>query len=147
MPRTWSRIWNRRWSRWGDGVRAEVKRITPNNRTLEWDDISPNVDPQADFASFYVNIGVEDDPPSDLFLVTVATAASASRARTEDESQYRGFLVKSFDRDEIVRTIRDYVSSVTGPDWSAIAEQLRQRLDWEYEGITPPLSKPGPLNG
>ena len=118
-------------------MRAEVKQIVPNNRTLEWDEIAPRVDPQANFGSFYVDVGVEGDPASDMFIARVATPAAASRARKKGESDYRGHIVQSFDAETIKRTIGEYVSSVIGPDWQTIVDVLRQRMDWEFEGMTP----------
>ena len=118
-------------------LRAEVKRIIPSNRSLDWNELEAGMDQRDAFSTFFVDVGLENDPGSDMFVAGVATRAAASRARAKGEPQYPGFIVDDFNRVEIERTIKSFVSAVTGADWASIVESLRQRMDWEYEAIPP----------
>ncbi|WP_197491097.1 Imm8 family immunity protein [Planctomyces sp. SH-PL62] len=118
-------------------MRAELKGIQPND-FLDWDAFvsADRTQPQDGHGCFTLDIGPEAEPGSEMFQANVSTPSMASHARARGERTFRGFIVESFEPESIDRVLRNYVSSVTGPNWEAIVQQLRHRLDWEYEGMS-----------
>ncbi len=88
-------------------MRAELKRILPNNHLLDWDAwvSAGRTRPHEDHGWFTLDIGPEGEPSSDVFQVNVSTAPAASRARGRGEREFRGFVVESFEPEVIARVL------------------------------------------
>jgi hypothetical protein len=116
-------------------MRAELRHISPNDFP-DWECFksAKRSEPWDDFGWFSLNIGPEGDPGTEIFQVLVATPAAVSRAKV-DRGEFRGIIVESFEAEIIANALREHVSAVTGGDWHAIVEKLRQCMLWEYEGM------------
>jgi hypothetical protein len=115
-------------------MRAELRHISPNDFP-HWECFlsADRAEPWDDFGWFSLNIGPEGDPGTEIFQVLVATPAAVSRA-TGNRDRLQGIIVESFEPEIIVRALHEYVSSVTGNNWSEIVSQFRRSMFWEYEG-------------
>lgn len=119
-------------------MKAELRSILPND-TLDWNAFvaSPRQQPSDGFGWFTLDIGPEGHQGTNMFQVLISTPSAASQARSPGERQFRGFIVDLFEPEIIRSTLQSYVSSVSGQDWTEIVEQLRKRMEWEYEGMHP----------
>ena|SRR6267378_3145967 len=115
-------------------MRGELRDISPND-FLDWQCFAAaeRPEPWDDFGWFSLAIGPEGDPGSEIFQVLVATPAAVSRAKG-NRGRFQGIIVESFEPEIIVRILHEYVSSVTGNNWSELVSQFRRSMFWEYEG-------------
>lgn len=54
-----------------------------------------------------------------------------------NKDYFQGILVDSFEPDIIKNTLTHFVENIKGGSWSAIVDQLRPHMLWEYEGMGP----------
>ena len=115
-------------------MRGELRDISPNDFP-DWQCFASveRPEPWDDFGWFSLNIGPEGDPGTEIFQVLVATPAAVSRAKG-NRGRFQGIIVESFEPEIIVNTLHEFVSSVTGNNWSEIVDQFRRAMFWENEG-------------
>ena len=120
-------------------MRAELRDILPNNNRMDWQEFAAvtRSHPRDGHGWFILDIGAVGERGTEMFQAHVSTPAAASRARSDGDRQFHGFVVDSFEPEVIVQSLTEFVNSVNGPDWKSIVEQLRRRMHWEYEGMSP----------
>ena len=118
-------------------MHAEVHYLESNDH-FEWSDFvryhSPN--PYDDYGWFHVTVGATGIKGGNDFLVCVATPRAVGRARRT--GSVPGIIVDRFDAPTVRKAIYDRVTAIKGHTWEQIVDQLREIMEWEYEGMAGP---------
>jgi len=109
--------------------RAELRWINSND-VDDWRNWMPT-DPTNVMHWFSLDIGIEEEEGSCIFQTPVATRR-AIKERRDKKEQFKGFVVDLYNPARIEPMLREYVSSITGPNWDAIAEKLQEKMLYEY---------------
>jgi hypothetical protein len=118
-------------------MRAEVKRWwssdLPDGKSLP-------EDPDDCCVGMQVDIGPVGQDGADTFSFEVCTPSALAR-RSEGERRpfwARGTLiVDTFSWEAVEMALNQYVRSVSGEDWSALATKLNRLMHWEFEDYQP----------
>ena len=109
-------------------MQAQVRGIEAND-IPDW----PNwvaTHPFDELQWFTVSIGTSDSDGEDLFQVAVASPRGINARRRKEK--FVGLVVDEFKSERIEQAIRDFVATVQGTTWEAIAEQLSKVMRSEY---------------
>jgi hypothetical protein len=110
-----------------------LRHISPNDYD-SWEAFcaAEHPEPWDEYAWFVLDIGLEDQPGTDLFQVLVATPKAVSRAKGKGRHR-RVLVVESFEPAALDAALRSHVASVVAHTWDEIVERLRRNMYWEYE--------------
>lgn len=82
--------------------------------------------------SFFVTSD-DDAPGQDMFQIRVVTPSWLGQNYCEPISGRHMLIVSGYNYQAIVEWIEKCVSSVEGPDWTAVATKLARMAYWEFE--------------
>ncbi len=114
-------------------LRADLKSILPMTDNYEWNELKVR-DVWNEYNWFTLNIGIQGKEASDIFDVLISTPRAQGRARRENNIK-QCFIVERFDRRTIENSVTQFVERITGMSWMDIVDQLREKINWEYEGM------------
>lgn len=95
------------------------------------------------FVPLMLYIGTDDSQGVDRFDIVIATS-EAMQGKSRQEFS-RILIVREYRWSETEATLISWVERVMGVSWAQIADDLRKRFYWEYEGMgSPYLRDPAP---
>jgi hypothetical protein len=112
-------------------MRAEIKGIFCSDRR-DFETWQPDR-LQDIYLGLELSIGLTGGEAADLFQVVVATP-QAVRGKPE-RRRARLLIVEQYNWPKIRATLQQWVRECEGQTWDEIVTCLRQRFDWEYEGM------------
>ncbi|MCP2230301.1 MULTISPECIES: immunity 8 family protein [Erwinia] len=84
-----------------------------------------------------LRIGTESSSGADKFDLFVCTPEWLCKHQWLPELMRHTLLVRTYDLDEITKTITDHIDRCEGEDWMEIAQKLSRFFAWEYEDYQP----------
>jgi hypothetical protein len=86
------------------------------------------------------DIGPVGQDGEERFNFEVCTPSALARRLDRDDRPFWGhgkLIIGSFTRDAVEAALHQYVRSVSGDNWSEIAQELNRFLDWEFGDYQP----------
>lgn len=84
-----------------------------------------------------LSIGTYCENGSDYFRLQICTPEWLCKHQWLPELMRHTLLVRTYDLDEITKTITDHIDRCEGENWMEIAQKLSRVFAWEYEDYQP----------